>query len=551
MKKATKKWMSLLLAVGLMASALTGCGGSGQGGSSGDAGSSEAAATETGTQTDASVAEDQEFTDLGIEIVDGKRQLNVGWEYITSSVSPFVTLSGPFGSYYYNCLEALCTYDAQYNLHNVLAKDWSVDETGTVCSVEIYDYITDSEGTNITAEDVCFSIETCQEKGIVSNVKAATPTGDYTLTIELNTYQIASIEDIMASCPVVSKEKYEASGDEMATKLVATGPYVVVENVPGSELTLEANENYWQTDDALKGPFAYANVDRIKYVTLQELSQREIALETGEINYMHTPGASSIELLGGDDSYVYTAQEGPHTYLFLLSMNGIFADVRAREALNYAIDRQGLIKSALSGYGFEMGVGLPSANYDESWTESDNVEYNPDKAKELLEEAGLTGKKITVLATANYSAIYELVQAYLNAVGLEVEVVTEETLAWQTDWKDYEKYDLTMVRMQSSDTAYLYQQLSDTTATVHPGYTVTGIQDDKLTELSNALNAPGGNTTENYKAIHDYIVENYYAYCPLRSCVLDMWRADAGLTQIAYGKAFIPAFGSSTYIWNS
>lgn len=544
--QTTKKWLSLLLAVVLIVSTFTACGGSGKTDTTKDASS-----VEPGAKTDVSVAENQEFNDQGIEIVDGKRQLNIGWEYNTSALSPFVPIYGPSGSYYFNCLETLCAYDAHYNMYNVLAKDWSVDENGTVCTVEIYDYIKDSEGTNITAEDVCFSIEKCQEKGVVSNVKAATPTGDYTLTIELEKYVVASLDNILTSCPVVSKAKYEASGDEMATKLVATGPYVVAEHVPGSVTIFEANENYWQTDDSLKGPFAYANVDRLKYVTLSELSQREIALETGELNYIHTPGASSIDLLGGDDNFVYTAQEGPHTYLFCISMRGVFSDIRAREALNYAIDRDGLIQGALNGYGFKMGVGLPAAHYDDSWTESDNVEYNPEKAKELLEEAGLVGKKVTILATANYSAIYEMVQAYLTAVGLDVEVVTEEQIAWSNDRLDYEKYDLTMVRMQSNDSAYLYQQLSDRDATsAHPGYTLTGIQDEKLDELCNALSAPGGNTQENNKAIHDYLVENYYVYCPMRSCILDMWRADSGLIQIAYGKAFLPVFGASSYSWN-
>lgn len=68
--------------------------------------------------------------------MDGKRQLNIGWEYNTSALSPFVPIGGPYGSYYFNCLETLCAYDAHYNMYNVLAKDWSVDENGTVCTAE-------------------------------------------------------------------------------------------------------------------------------------------------------------------------------------------------------------------------------------------------------------------------------------------------------------------------------------------------------------------------------------------------------------------------------
>ena len=541
----TKRSLCLILVAALVVTMFTACGNS-----ESAAKQDTLTAAEAGTQASAAASEEQTPDNLSIEIVDGKRQLNVGWEYTTSALSPFVPVGGPYGSYYLQCLEALCAYDSQYSMYNVLAKDWSVDDTGTVCSVEIYDYITDSEGTNITAEDVCFSIEKCNEKGVVSNVKAAAPTGDYTLTIELEEYQIGSMDRILTSCPVVSKAKYEASGDEMATKLIATGPYVVAEHVPGSVTVLEANEKYWQTDNALKGPFAYANVDRIKYVTLSELSQREIALETGELNYIHSPGASSIEMLGGNKDFVYSEQPGPHTYLFLLSMRGVFSDIRVREALNYAIDRDGLIQGALNGYGYKIGVGLPAAHYNDAWTEGDHVAYDPEKAKELLEEAGVVGSKITLLGTANYSAIFELVQAYLNAVGLDTEIVTEEQIAWGKDWKDYEKYDITMARMQSNDCAYLFQTQASHDSAAHPGYTMAGIQDEKLEELADELSKPGGNNQENNNAIHDYLVQNYYVYCPMRSCILDMWRADSGIVKLAYGIAFRPAFGASTYVWN-
>lgn len=540
-----KKSMSLLLVVALLATMLAACGGSGE--SKTQASSTTAAAE---NKTDVSVAEDQVFTDSGVTMVDGKRQINVGWEYTINSLTPIVAMGSSSAPYYYHVLETLVTSDSNYQMHNVLAKDWNIDDSGTVCTVEIYDYITDSEGTNITAEDVCFCIEKCNEKGIVSGLKAATPTGDYTLTIELEKYQLFAMERILSYCPIVSKAKYEASGDEMATKLIATGPYVIAEHVIGSTTTMEANENYWQKDDSLKGPYAYANVDRIKYITLSELSQREIALETGEVNYIHSPGASSIDLLGNDDTFVYTATPGAHTYTYFLSMRGVFADPKVREAFYYAIDRDALIQGGLNGYGFKIGIGLPSAHYDDSWTDGDHVEYNPEKARELLQEAGVLGKKVTIMGTANYSALNELIQAYLIAAGLDVEVVTEEAVAFSKDIKDYEKYDVFMARVQNMDSAYLYQYVSRHDSAVHPGHTMTGIQDEQLKALSDALDAPGGNTQENNNAIHDYLLANHYIYCPMRSCTLDMWRSDSGLVKLAYGNAYLPVFSSAEYIWN-
>lgn len=552
-QKTTKRIGCLLLALMLAVSVLcTGCKKAETAAEVKEETPSEANAANVEASAEMSAPEassERKITDTGITIVDGKRQLNVGWEYTINALSPYVLLGGTSSSYYLLCLESLCAYDAQYNVHNVLAKEWTVDETGTICTVEIYDYINDSEGTKITAEDVCYSIEKCREKGVVTNLKAATPTGDYTLTIELERYDSHAMEKVLTGCPVVSKAKYEASSDEMATNLIATGPYKVAEHIIGSTTTYEANENYWQRDEALKGPYAYQNVDRIKFVTLSELSQREIALETGELDYIHSPSTSTIEMLGEDDTYVYTQNAGPHTYMFQLSMRGIFSDIRAREAFTLAIDRDGLINGALNGNAYKMGVGVPAAHYRDSWTETDHAEYNPEKAKKLLEEAGVIGQKVTILATANYSTIYEMVQAYLLAVGFDVEVVTEEQAAWGNDRKDYTKYDVTMVRMQGNDCAFLYKSYADRTAGAHKGCSMTGIQDDKLQELYEAICAPGGNTQENNDAMHDYLVENYYIYCPMRSSVLDMWRADCGLIELAHGIAMAPAFGASTYVW--
>lgn len=552
-QKTTKRIGCLLLALMLAVSVLcTGCkkADTAAGIEAETSGEANAAKAETSAETSAPEGNsEQKITDTGITIVDGKRQLNVGWEYTINALSPYVQ-SGPTSSSYYTlCLESLCTYDAQYNVHNVLAKEWTVDETGTICTVEIYDYINDSEGTQITAEDVCYSIEKCQEKGVITNLKAATPVGDYTLTIELDRYDPLAMERILVNSPVVSKAKYEASADEMATNLIATGPYKVAEHIIGSSTTYEVNENYWQKDEALKGPYAHQNIDRIKFVTLSELSQREIALETGELNYIHSPGVSTIEMLGEDDAYIYTQNAGPHTYVFQLSMRGIFSDIRVREAFTLAIDRDGLINGALNGNAFKMGVGLPAAHYRDSWTETDHAEYNPEKAKELLKEAGVAGQKVTILATANYSTIYEMIQAYLLAVGLDVEVVTEEQAAFGNDRMDYTKYDVTMVRVQSSDCAFLYKLYVDRAAGTHEGRSLTGIQDDKLQELYEAMSAPGGNTQENNDAMHDYLVENYYIYCPMRSSVLDMWRADCGLAELEHGFGLTPAFGPSTYVW--
>lgn len=184
-----------------------------------------------------------------------------------------------------------------------------LDEEGYKFNIEIYDYIHDSEGNPITIDDVLFSFEKADQSGNatqhLSKMKSATKVDDYNMIIEMKDNGVGALEQIMWKVRIVSQKAFEETGDEMATKLVGTGPYKIKEFKQGAYLITEKNENYWQTNKELRGPYAMQNVDQIKKVFITENSQREIALQTGTVDISGGQEYSSVDQLSNYEDIVY------------------------------------------------------------------------------------------------------------------------------------------------------------------------------------------------------------------------------------------------------
>ena len=236
---------------------------------------------------------------------DGRTQINVGWNYAITSLAPFQAESPAKNLLYSTAVfETLAKYDQDGIIQPSLAKEWTqIDEDGFVYEVRLFDYIKDSEGNPITADDVIFCIDQINKSGTqtayYNKLDSVEKKDDYTLVFNMNSNEYGDFDMILNYCIVVSKDAFEKSGDEMATAIIATGPYKVTGFVNSSTVTIEKNENYWQTDDTLKQPYAAQNVDVIEVTCIPEESQQEVALETGSIDFMNEMAAHSIDQLAG------------------------------------------------------------------------------------------------------------------------------------------------------------------------------------------------------------------------------------------------------------
>ncbi len=346
--------------------------------------------------------------------------------------------------------------DSENGMMGILMKDFE-DLGNQTYRVTIYDYIYDSAGNHLTADDVVFSFNGFIKAGKSVKTKvieSVTAIDDYTVEIKLNTPSMGEIEGLLCNQVfIVTQAAYEASPDGMASQPISTSPYKVTEFVSGSSLTLEARDDYWQTDATLTPPGQATNAKKITYLIIRENSQVSINLESGNID---AANVSSYEVTrfqeGGASSEGFTAITAKIPKFWFMYFNmapgqGMFADsVEARQAIAYAVDVEGLIDGAFDGYAEPVYTyGCTTAmDFNPEW-DKEVYGYDPAKAEELIASSGLKDKGPIRIVTNNsetYKILSQTIQAYLNSVGLEVEIQLLESALLNTTVTDPTAWDI-------------------------------------------------------------------------------------------------------------
>lgn len=456
--------------------------------------------------------------------------------------------------------------DGQY--YGVLAKDWKKnteksDSAHAVWDVEIYDYITDFAGNHITADDVVFSFNECLENGKGNQHTALTgaldsieKTGDYTVEIVCNSEAAGEVENMLTQVMIVSEKAYKESGDNMRSNPIATGPYKVEEWVTGSSLKLVKNEDYWQKEELCIDP-QKQNVDRIEYYFVTESSQIAIGLETGiydvatSLNYSN----ASRFMEGGASAAGFSVQEARDTYIQQMWVNrsaeSPLNDLRIAQAVLYAIDVQGLINVVVEGrgepcycYGSDLNIG-----FQEKWLTENYYQYDVDKAKALLAEAGVKDGdlKLTILCDTDEVRvkIAQIIQVYLKEVGIDSEVTSFEQALWNTYQTDPTKFDLNI--SYNGVTGYITRIWNQLNSTRYAEHNMAMVRDDKLDHLLQT--AAVSQSDEDIDAAKQYMTENAYHY-GLFHKQLYFITNEKMITEPVFNirSNFVP--GASTYTWN-
>ena len=217
-------------------------------------------------------------------------------------------------------------------------------------------------------------------------------------------------------------------GDGFADAPVGSGPFRFVSKIAGQELVMERNENYW------------GNVPQIKTLILKPISDasaRLAALQSGEVDWAEVVPVESLESLKSQ-GYQVKLNDYPHAWLYIMNTEaGPFADARVRQAFSMSIDREGLCNDILQG----VGTPLAQLMYPGSPWYAEGVEeytYNPERAKELLAEAGYPDGFTTtfVCPTSGSGNMFpqimnEYIQKCAEEVGIHIELdMSESERVW-------------------------------------------------------------------------------------------------------------------------
>lgn len=316
-------------------------------------------------------------------------------------------------------------------LEGVIAKEWTIN--GDTVDVEIYDYVTDSEGNAITASDVVFSFNTCMASGAFFKryFDSIEQTGEYSVKIKYtcDVYPVLLASTVRVN--IVDEDTYDA--DRFVNDPVGTGHYVVKEFTAGQSVVVEKRDDYWQTDESLVNYCYVANADVVELDVITESAQIQNGLETGNLQIGAVTANIKADIEAKDKGLAVTTRYGKYNHQLMLNCyQGVLSESKElRQAVCYAIDSAALAYACTGGTGsvtYCEGMGPNIAGYQESWETEDYYNYNVEKAKELVKAAGYdpAGTGITLKWLGKNSedckTCSETIQAFLRQIGIEMQI---------------------------------------------------------------------------------------------------------------------------------
>ncbi len=323
--------------------------------------------------------------------------------------------------------ETLFRVDEHGKIQPQLATNYTVSSDGLVYTIKLRRGVRFHDGTPFNASAVKFTFEKLLDpnivmptRGYLKPLKEVRVIDDYTVEFRLKQPYAPFIGVLaMGSMAIFSPSSFQKLGDKVSKEPqgLGTGPYKFSQWIRGEKIVLVRNDDYW-------GPKPF--FDKVVFYVIPDAQTREAKLLSGELDLIIQPPSADIQRLENQPHIVVLKTLSTRVmYIGINTQYGPLRDKKVRKALNYAVDKEALIKNVLFGLGGEMDSPLPS--FSIGYRRLPAYSYDPDKARELLKEAGYpNGFKITLYTpVGRYLFDKEVAQAigqYLRDVGLDVEV---------------------------------------------------------------------------------------------------------------------------------
>lgn len=339
-----------------------------------------------------------------------------------------------------NVYEGLVDKDGEGGFEPALASEWTISDDGTVYDFTIREGVTFHSGQPMTVDDVVWSFErviaddsTNPDAGLMTGVASVAAEGDDGVTITLDKPDSDFLEALTSNAGIVFEQD---STVDLANQTNGTGPYTLAQWNQGSTASLARFDGYWGEPAR--------NAEAVFHF-MTDATAAATALQAGEIDILTSSTAETTPLFEGDDDFTIT--EGDSRSWMTLGFNHAappLNDVRVRQALRQAIDKDGLIQ-VLGGQAIRVGsMAGPADPWYEDLTDIDA--YNPEGARELLAEAGAEDLELTLRVPNTYdSRISEYIAAQLGEVGVTVNIEQLEFSTWLEDVFQGKNYELSMV----------------------------------------------------------------------------------------------------------
>lgn len=328
--------------------------------------------------------------------------------------------------------EGLVTINENYEVIPQLAESFEVSEDNTSITFELREGILFHNGEEMLAEDVIASMEKWAENKPELGEHEWVEEDQYTVVLNfsepsfLALHFLADHGNIAVIMPKEVAENADATG---AIEYIGTGPFEFVEWKQDEVIHFKKFEDYQpdsEPTDGLGGK-KEAFVDEINWNFVPDASTRVNGLMSGEYHFAHMLNYDSIPQLEGTPDVVVDIWPYGIEGLVFNKKEGLFTDVKARQAVNHALDMDVLMSSAFADAEFyELNPSLFLPSQVDWYTDAGSENYNQqdlEKTEELLDEIGYNGEEIVILTSRDYEHHYNAAvatQQLLEEAGMNV-----------------------------------------------------------------------------------------------------------------------------------
>ena len=345
---------------------------------------------------------------------------------------------------YSNVFEGLTRFMSDGSVVAGLAESWEISEDGTTYTFKLRDAVTFHDGTTMDAEDVKFSLDRARaedsqnaQKALFAGISEVTVIDPSRVEVKLAQADGNFLFNMAwGDAVIVAPESIEG----IKQTPIGTGPFTFVEWKQGDSITLEQNANYWGTKPALtKATFKFISDPTAAFAAMMAQDIDAFAGYPAPENLPQFQADPRFKVLVG-------STEG-ETILSTNNKMPPLDNVKVREAIAHAINRQDIIDGAMFGLGTPIGTHFAPHNPD--YVDLTGLSlYDPEKAKALLAEAGFPDGFTTTLKLPPPSYARrggEIVAAQLAAVGIKTEITNLEWAQWLEEVFRGKDFGLTIV----------------------------------------------------------------------------------------------------------
>ncbi|MEQ8653821.1 MAG: ABC transporter substrate-binding protein [Kiloniellales bacterium] len=316
-----------------------------------------------------------------------------------------------------------------------LAESWTISEDGKTYTFTLRENAKFSDGSQVKASDVKFSIERLRDDegsvfGSMFNVITDISVPDdrtVVFTLAEPTTPFLSVLALFAAA-ILPEAAVTGDYDGFSEKPIGAGAFRMTDWRRGDRIILEANEHYWEA--------GMPKLAGVEWIYIPNDNTRILQLQAGEIDAMiFVPFNRIAELEKDPDINVNLDPSSRMDHILINHANAPLDDVRVRKALAQGIDVDSIIKAVTFGYGTPANSYIPAGGM---YYNPDNPRYTQDQeaAKALLKEAGVEDLELDMVVQAgdaNYEQVAVLVQDQLSKMGIEVNIIKQEPgQTWDT-----------------------------------------------------------------------------------------------------------------------